>query len=99
MPRLPRLRDSVSEKFIIAYREVLRRVVVLVQVDPNPIVVGQFGRFAQFFDELLHVLHGLFVGFATDLLQVQRNEGRPPTRHIAEEFLDPNVEQTGRLFR
>lgn len=74
-----------------------RRVVVLVQVDPDAVVVGQLARLAQVLDELLHVLHGLFVSFAAHLLEVQRDEGGPAGGHVRQELLDPDVEQAGGL--
>lgn len=50
-------------------------IVVLVQVDPDAIVLDKFRGLAQLCDKVLDVLHGLFVRLSAHLLHVQGNEG------------------------
>lgn len=60
---------------IPTYRKVFCGIVVLVQVDPDAIVLDKFRGLAQLCDKVLHVLHGLFVRLSAHLLHVQGNEG------------------------
>lgn len=71
------------------YRKMFRRVVVLVQVNPDTVVALQLVRFAQLLDEFLHVLHGLFVRFAAHLLQMERDKCWLPGRDVIEKLFDP----------